>query len=395
MKTNKLPWSGWTDSQAAGSQPQRISQSNTHYLSSDYIKNTGHASNDESYEYEVSNLLANHYLASNSHLIINDKLGSINTISEEKMTIHCGYKRAATKSMDFVAAAYQMDKETQSLPDEFQQPMAEESHNTQHLSKKNMNKFFDGKRFDDKDLDKRSAEIPERIFMNGLIKHTAIALAIIIPLAAFSAYAATPQVLPVNALPAATNNNSTSDRTTTATLAVEPSSIIHKSATVPTTVDSVDLEKYAGTWYEIGRLPMYFQRNCARDVTATYTGKTDGSGIIVSNKCIGIDGRAIDAEGMARPADSSGSKLKVTFLPSWIRWLPVGRADYWVLARDANYQTALVGTPNKKYLWLLARSPNITQATYSKYREIAQQQGYDLKAFKLTTQSKQTVKLVP
>lgn len=101
------------------------------------------------------------------------------------------------------------------------------------------------------------------------------------------------------------------------------------------------------------------------------------------------------AVGLAKPADASGSKLKVTFLPSWIRWVPVGRADYWVLARDADYKTALVGTPDKEYLWLLARSPNVSQETYAKYRQIAQKQGYDLKEFKLTPQTNQTVKLVP
>ncbi|MGO1283141.1 MAG: lipocalin family protein, partial [Psychrobacter sp.] len=173
------------------------------------------------------------------------------------------------------------------------------------------------------------------------------------------------------------------------------SAIIHKSANTPTTVDSVDLKQYAGTWYEIGRLPMYFQRNCASDVTANYAEKTDSSGITVTNKCVGEDGAEIVAEGLAKPDDDTGSKLKVTFLPSWIRWLPVGRADYWVLARDADYKTALVGTPDKDYLWLLARSPNISQETYSKYRQIAQQQGYDLKEFKLTPQTNQTINLVP
>jgi len=240
-------------------------------------------------------------------------------------------------------------------------------------------------------------EIPERIFMNGLIKHTGIALAIIIPLAAFSAYAATP---PVNM---ATNNTATngmsdnamSEKTTTDMLSVKPSGIIHKSASTPTTVDSVDLNTYAGTWYEIGRLPMYFQRKCAGDVTANYAQKDDGSGITVTNKCMAEDGSGIVAEGLAKPVDESGSKLKVTFLPKWIRWIPVGRADYWVLARDAEYKTALVGTPDKKYLWLLARSPNISQETYTKYRQIAQQQGYDLKEFTLTSQSNQTVNLAP
>ena len=224
-------------------------------------------------------------------------------------------------------------------------------------------------------------DIPERIFMNGLIKHTAIALAIIIPLAAFSAYAA-PATLP-NATSAAKN------------LIVKPDTIIYNSASVPTTVDSVDLTKYVGTWYEIGRLPMYFQRNCAQDVTATYTNKSDSAGITVLNQCVDKEGKTITAEGLAKVADESGSRLKVTFLPSWIRWLPVGRADYWVLARDPEYKTALVGTPDKDYLWILARSPNINQETYAKYRQIAQQQGYDLREFKLTPHKQQTVKLMP
>lgn len=228
----------------------------------------------------------------------------------------------------------------------------------------------------------QTALVSERIFMNSLLKHTGIALAIIIPLAAFSVYAATPPI-PVTNKAAATATN------------IDPKTIIHKSASMPMTVDSVDLERYAGTWYEIGRLPMYFQRDCARDVTATYTIQTDGKGIVVTNKCTAEDGSSIVAEGLAKPADSTGSKLKVTFLPSWIRWLPVGRADYWVLARDTDYKTALVGTPDKEYLWLLARSPNVTQQTYAKYRQIAQQQGYNLKEFNLTPQTNQTVNLIP
>ena len=234
--------------------------------------------------------------------------------------------------------------------------------------------------------------------MNGLIKHTGIALAIIIPLAAFSAYASTPptdMVVAKNKQASNMPSNTTNDKTTTEMLPVKPSDIVYKSASSPTTVDNVDLNAYAGTWYEIGRLPMYFQKQCAGDVTANYTQKTDGSGITVTNKCTAKDGSAITADGLAKPADESGSKLKVTFLPKWIRWLPVGRADYWVLARDADYKTALVGTPDKKYLWLLARSPNISQQTYAKYRQIAQQQGYDLKEFTLTSQADQTVNLVP
>ena len=306
----------------------------------------------------------------------NDDLGNINSgnVSSESFDISNGYKKP------------QKLNEKEPLLADFLENELEDSNLNTLNNQSELNS-------DSSTITPSYTEIPERIFMNGLIKHTAIALAIIIPLAAFSAYAATPEIN--TAAKADMAAPATIDKTMTETISIKPSAIIHKSATSPTTVDSVDLKKYAGTWYEIGRLPMYFQRNCAGDVTANYTEKTDGSGIIVTNKCVDKKGSSIVAEGLAKPADGTGSKLKVTFLPSWIRWLPVGRADYWVLARDNDYKTALVGTPDKDYLWLLARSPNVSQETYAKYRQIAQQQGYDLKEFKLTPQTNQTVSLVP
>lgn len=414
MKTNKLPQSAWSDTKEAGSQSKQTTQSRHYHLNEDSTRQTGNASNDASYNHDnlndqYSTHLAkktssqDHYFgyksadkslvqAKESAMINsnNNKDGdskhseSSNFVSDycTKDSGHCtnDYKWSQELSeKEPLISDFLGDKINGSINSPVQKESGQNHHSTQNTDSSSTSTYSSYK------------EIPERIFMNGLIKHTGIALAIIIPLAAFSAYAATP---PVNAT-ADMTANATTDRTTTETLSVKPSAIIHKSASTPTTVDSVDLKKYAGTWYEIGRLPMYFQRNCASDVTANYTEKTDGSGIIVTNKCVQEDGSGITSEGIAKPVDESGSKLKVTFLPSWIRWLPVGRADYWVLARDADYKTALVGTPDKKYLWLLARSPNVTQETYAKYRQIAQQQGYDLKEFKLTPQTNQTVSLVP
>ena len=475
MKTNKLPKSAWSDSQAAGSQSQQTGQSSQHYLGKNclgksYLKKgyvnkdylvkrhlkadsalqTGYASNDASYHYdhfdsaneEYSKHLAtdtsahdsyfgykrvekslaeatesaminkSNRKASSSSLKASDMKSypstnevSSNNNNKSSQPAH-GYKKAHSYQKVKKTTAIHIDENVdtdtdantkslmlQSIKGDMATGQADAINS---LTKKNDSKTNHSKtnnHLSSETADAAITEIPERIFMNGLIKHTGIALAIIIPLAAFSAYAATP---PVNtAAKANVTANATTDKTSTETLAIKPSAIIHKSASVPTTVDSVDLKKYAGTWYEIGRLPMYFQRNCASDVTATYVEKTDGSGIKVINQCKAQDGSGITAEGLAKPADTTGSKLKVTFLPSWIRWLPVGRADYWILAHDADYKTALVGTPDKDYLWLLARSPNVSQETYAKYRQIAQQQGYDLKEFKLTTQTNQTVKLVP
>ena len=395
MKTNKLPQSAWSDTKEAGSQSKQTTQSRHYHLNEDSTRQTGNASNDASYNHDNLNDQYSTHLAkktsSKDHYFGYKSADKSPLRAKESAMINSNNNKDGdskhSESSNFVSDYCTKDsgdsghctndyKWSQELSEK---ESGQNHHSTQNADSSSTSTYSSYK------------EIPERIFMNGLIKHTGIALAIIIPLAAFSAYAATP---PVNAT-ADMTANATTDRTTTETLSVKPSAIIHKSASTPTTVDSVDLKKYAGTWYEIGRLPMYFQRNCASDVTANYTEKTDGSGIIVTNKCVQKDGSGITSEGIAKPVDESGSKLKVTFLPSWIRWLPVGRADYWVLARDADYKTALVGTPDKKYLWLLARSPNVTQETYAKYRQIAQQQGYDLKEFKLTPQTNQTVSLVP
>ncbi|WP_352338137.1 lipocalin family protein [Psychrobacter sp. 16-MNA-CIBAN-0192] len=389
MKTTKLPQSAWNDAQAAGSQSQSVNQSESYYPTCDKNKQTGRASNDDLYK--------NSFGKDSFNKGLFNKVVTVNMLINETAppTISSAYKKAANKNAFSKKASQQiegvstaamysssallsneqlMNDRVANKASKIAQPSSDI-----HMPIKNLNI---GKQQHDNISADITAQIPERVFMNGLIKHTAIALAIIIPLAAFSAYAA-PQNMPMNAINESKNQ------------VIEPSSVIHNSASTPTTVDSVDLEQYAGTWYEIGRLPMYFQRKCASDVTATYTGKADGSGIDVLNQCRKQDGLMMSANGLAKAVDNSGSKLKVTFLPSWIRWLPVGRADYWVLARDANYQTALVGTPDKKYLWLLARTPNISQQTYSKYSQIAQQQGYDLKEFKLTPQTNQHVKLVP
>ncbi|MBE0405398.1 lipocalin family protein [Psychrobacter sp. AOP22-C1-22] len=397
MKTNKLPQSAWSDSQEAGSQPMRTSQSSSYYPN-DSKPQTSYASNDASYNHESSNDECSKNISlQDSCFGYKSAAKSPVKIKESAMIDHDNAENDDLKYSDIngfddtndsSAGGYkkpQKPVKNQPLMSEFLNDQTDAlKHSTQkHGTEKEA--------FEKQDSEQNTLssykEIPERVFMNGLIKHTGIALAIIIPLAAFSAYAATPPVQPT----AAPTNNTT----TVETLSVDPSTIIHKSANTPTTVDSVDLKKYAGTWYEIGRLPMYFQRNCASDVTANYTEKTDGSGIIVTNKCADKDGSGIVAEGLAKPADDTGSKLKVTFLPSWIRWIPVGRADYWVLARDPDYKTALVGTPDKDYLWLLSRSPNISQKTYAKYRQVAQQQGYELKEFKLTPQTNQTVSLIP
>jgi apolipoprotein D and lipocalin family protein len=154
-------------------------------------------------------------------------------------------------------------------------------------------------------------------------------------------------------------------------------------AKTPSTVQHIDLQRYAGTWYEIARLPMFFQRNCARDVTATYSLNADGT-VKVDNRCIKANGDTMQADGQASVVDASNSKLEVTFLPEFLRWLPFGQGDYWILKIDPQYQTVLVGSPDHEYLWILSRRPQLDQQTYLDYVEAARQQGYDINQLQRT-----------
>lgn len=145
----------------------------------------------------------------------------------------------------------------------------------------------------------------------------------------------------------------------------------------PKTVDHVDLKRYQGTWYELARLPMFFQRNCAQS-EAHYTLKDDGN-IAVTNRCRTIEGKWNEATGTASPqVQGKTDKLWVVF-DNWFSNLFPGltKGEYWVLYVSSDYKVALVGSPNRKFLWLLSRTTHVPQSVRNELLMKAQQQGYD------------------
>jgi len=143
-------------------------------------------------------------------------------------------------------------------------------------------------------------------------------------------------------------------------------------------VEKIELNKYLGTWHEVARKPLYFQRKCDSNVTANYSLNKNGN-IKVDNSCYTNDGKFKQTIGEAFVQNApSNSKLKVSFLPKIIRWLPVGRGDYWVLKIDENYETVLVGEPDKKYMWILSRSQQPQPEVVQEYLNYAESIGYDL-----------------
>ena len=142
-------------------------------------------------------------------------------------------------------------------------------------------------------------------------------------------------------------------------------------------VPDLDMDRYAGVWHEIARLPNRFEDRCVSDITATYTPREDGR-LRVVNACREDDGRINAVEGEARQAGELPSQLEVRFAPKWLSFLPFVWADYWVIALDVDYQWALVGEPDRKYLWILSRQPQLDAEVFEAIQDRARDLGYDL-----------------
>lgn len=144
-------------------------------------------------------------------------------------------------------------------------------------------------------------------------------------------------------------------------------------------VASVDLARYSGKWFEVASFPMFFQRKCVGDTTAEYAAMPDGA-ISVHNRCrteSGFD----EATGKATVVEGFGNaRLKVSFFWPF-------KADYWVMGLDPAYRWAVVGNPNRKYLWILSRTPQLAPDLLAAALASATAQGFDLAQLKYTTQS--------
>ena len=152
----------------------------------------------------------------------------------------------------------------------------------------------------------------------------------------------------------------------------------------PTTVNFVNLQKYSGMWYEIAKIPNSFQKKCARNTTAAYQLRSDGN-INVVNRCIEADGSVNEAKGIAKVVDSkSNAKLKVSFVR--ILGISLFWGDYWIIGLDKEYKFAVVGTPSRKYGWILSRTPKLSGEEMQEAFSILKQQGYDPKDFEMTEQ---------
>jgi apolipoprotein D and lipocalin family protein len=148
-----------------------------------------------------------------------------------------------------------------------------------------------------------------------------------------------------------------------------------------TTMAYVDLRRYGGNWFEVARLPAPFEGKCSGVPTATY-GVQRGN-VSVVNRCADERGRVRTARGIAKVVPGSGNaRLRVSLWPAGLRWLPIAWADYWILHVDPDYGAALVGHPNRRFLWILSRRPRLSDARLQALIGMAVERGYTVDRLK-------------
>ncbi len=136
------------------------------------------------------------------------------------------------------------------------------------------------------------------------------------------------------------------------------------------TVDRLDIKKYSGKWYEIAKLPNKFEKNLTC-VTATYKLNDDDKINVINRGYDTVKNKYTQSEGVAwRPNHDEPGQIYVRFF-----WPFKGK--YWVMELDEDYSHVLIGSPSRKYLWILARNDTLDTKTYNSLLQKASALGFD------------------
>lgn len=158
------------------------------------------------------------------------------------------------------------------------------------------------------------------------------------------------------------------------------------SAAPLASVESLDVQRYMGKWYEISHYPNWFQKKCQGASRAEYALKDNGE-VQVVNRCRLENGENNVATAVGRQVGGPDSaRLKVSFAPTWLSFIPAVWGDYWVVDLDPEYSLVAVSEPKREYLWVLSRTPQVDAARYTALLARLEGQGFDTSKLVTTKQ---------
>ncbi len=145
-----------------------------------------------------------------------------------------------------------------------------------------------------------------------------------------------------------------------------------RTTTPPPVVSSFEPRRFAGEWHEIARLPNRFERDLVA-AKAIYTARPNNS-LHVRNEGLKENGERTSIEGTATLTGQIG-KLEVKFNP-----FPANlfAGDYWILRVNNSYTRAVVGSPDKDYLWFLSKNPTDQKADIQADVNFAKSLGFNV-----------------
>lgn len=155
------------------------------------------------------------------------------------------------------------------------------------------------------------------------------------------------------------------------------------AAALPRPVAAVDLQRYSGQWFEIARIPNTFQKACAGDVRAEYR-SLGKDGVLITNWCRKSSGEAFSLKARGELQDASGSRWRVRPDSRWLSWVPMFKADYWIVDLADDYSHAAVSMAGTDYLWILSRQPVMSDEVYRQIIQRAARQGFPVEKLRRT-----------
>lgn len=140
------------------------------------------------------------------------------------------------------------------------------------------------------------------------------------------------------------------------------------TAREPSTVSSVDVVRYCGTWYEIASCAPREEKGCIK-TKAEYTLNKAGY-VDVRNSCQRKGKEKFVRSKAYSVPDSGNAKLKVQFFRFF-------KGDYWVVDLAEDYSWAAVSTPTSRSLWILSRTPYMEETLYGEIIQRLEEKGFD------------------
>ena len=147
------------------------------------------------------------------------------------------------------------------------------------------------------------------------------------------------------------------------------------------TVEHVDLQKFMGPWYVIANIPTFLEKE-AYNAVETYRLNDDGTiATTFTFRKGGFDGKQKEYNPKGFVRDEESNAL-------WgMRFVWPIKADYRIVYLDDDYSKTIIGRQSRDYVWIMARTPTISESDYKMLLSKVESLGYDMTKVKRVPQS--------